>query len=280
MGEKTCKKLADLGNGLEVWRVGLNDLHEQDRNARTMSPRLFNQLVDNIQQDKRLESLPFVVLVDDQLEIVSGHHRVRAARAAGLKEIVVLVDVSEGLSRSRIVSKQLSHNAIQGMDDEGVLVELFKEMDDVGDMIASAVDAEGLGVYDSLVNLDFKGLSIHPDFHIVAFMFLPTQLEDFEGVVARMCDAEVAYIFPTESWIGVKEALLEVGVKCDIRNAAARISKMVEIVTDYLAYFGEDSRGKVDENTPKEGKYDELRGKEKKSPHERAMMNVLKKRMN
>ena len=43
-------------------------------------------------------------------EIISGHHRVRAGRAAGLEWFYVLVDGDEELSRSKIVSKQLSHN--------------------------------------------------------------------------------------------------------------------------------------------------------------------------
>src|SRR6266699_1322539 len=47
---------------------------------------------------------------------ISGHHRTRAATAAGLSELFVLVDVT-GLSRSQIAAKQLAHNAIEGQDN-------------------------------------------------------------------------------------------------------------------------------------------------------------------
>src|SRR3990167_3081838 len=107
--------LAVLGNGMEVWRVGVDDLQEQDKNARTMSPQAFQRLVANIKNGDRLESLPFCVLrPNGDIEIVSGHHRTRAARAAGLNEVPVLIDTTTTLTRSQIVAKQLAHNSISG----------------------------------------------------------------------------------------------------------------------------------------------------------------------
>ena len=79
--------------------------------------------------------------MDGKLEIISGHHRVKSARAAEMKEIIAIVDVSV-LSRSKIAAKQLAHNAISGFDDDSTLREIVKMIDDVDDMIESFVGKE------------------------------------------------------------------------------------------------------------------------------------------
>jgi hypothetical protein len=95
------EKVLDLGQGLQLWKVPIAALREQDVNARSMSKPMFERLSQTIARDKRLESLPFCARTDKAIEIVSGHHRARAAIAAGLTEMFVMVDVT-GLTRSQI----------------------------------------------------------------------------------------------------------------------------------------------------------------------------------
>src|ERR1035437_10075790 len=78
------QKIVELGNGLELWRVHPSTLREQDVNARAMPKAMFERLAQTIARDKRLESLPLCAKTDKGLEIISGHHRVRAATAAGI----------------------------------------------------------------------------------------------------------------------------------------------------------------------------------------------------
>ena len=104
------EKLADLGSGLIIARVKVADVREQDINARIMKPEMMKQLTDNIRKRGQLESLPYCALTD-KIEIISGHHRFRAAREAGMKEVIVILDIS-GLNRSQIAAKQIPHNAI------------------------------------------------------------------------------------------------------------------------------------------------------------------------
>jgi hypothetical protein len=90
---KIRAKLLDLGNGTSIWRVHLDWLREMEENARVMDPDRFERLVGNVRKDARLESLPLVTPNPDRTEeflIISGHHRTRAARSAGVMEIVVL----------------------------------------------------------------------------------------------------------------------------------------------------------------------------------------------
>lgn len=136
-----CEVIYDMGSGLVIAKVPLDKVKEQDINARIMKNEMQDQLTANIKKRGQLESLPLFVLVDGKLEIISGHHRVKSARAAEMKEIIAIVDVS-GLSRSKIAAKQLAHNAISGFDDDSTLREIVKMIDDVDDMIESFVGKE------------------------------------------------------------------------------------------------------------------------------------------
>ena len=153
----------DMGTELYIAKVQLADLKEQDINARIMKNEMQDQLTANIKNRGQLESLPLIALMGEKLEIISGHHRVKSAREAGLKEIIVILDKS-GLTRSKAASKQLAHNALSGFDDESTLREIVKLMDNVDDMMESYIGKEileePLEQFDKLntpaVQFDFK----------------------------------------------------------------------------------------------------------------------------
>ena len=147
-GQKIAyEKIAEMGSGLVIARVSADSIREQDINARIMKNEMQRQLTDNIKKRGQLESLPFCALTHDgeRVEIISGHHRIRSGKDAGLKDYFVILDVS-GLNRSNIVAKQIAHNAISGFDDQSMLKELAKLMDDVDDMIESYAGKEILEV--------------------------------------------------------------------------------------------------------------------------------------
>ena len=77
----------DMGTELYIAKVQLADLKEQDINARIMKNEMQDQLTANIKNRGQLESLPLIALMGEKLEIISGHHRVKSAREAGLKEM-------------------------------------------------------------------------------------------------------------------------------------------------------------------------------------------------
>ena len=68
------------------------------------SREMLEALSKNIAKEKRLESLPFVVkrIKGESVvfELISGHHRVRASRMAGVNYIYVLADTRD-LNRSK-----------------------------------------------------------------------------------------------------------------------------------------------------------------------------------
>ena len=174
-GSRIRKNLR-YGTGLIIAKVQLDKVREQDINARIMKKEMQDQLTANIKNRGQLESLPLLAEKDGVIEIVSGHHRIKSARAAGMKEIIAIIDVS-GLSRSKIASKQLAHNAISGFDDPSVLREICKMLDDVDDMLESFIGKdimeEPLEQYNKLLSPE-----VHFDFKNVTFSFLPHQVKD------------------------------------------------------------------------------------------------------
>ena len=165
----------DMGTELYIAKVQLAELKEQDINARIMKNEMQDQLTANIKNRGQLESLPLIALMGEKLEIISGHHRVKSAREAGLKEIIVILDKS-GLTRSKAASKQLAHNAISGFDDESTLREIVKLMDNVDDMMESYIGKEILE--EPLEQFDkLNTPAVQFDFKTIAFAFLPNRLE-------------------------------------------------------------------------------------------------------
>lgn len=217
--------LADLGYGIVVARVEINLIREQDKNAHLMKPEMFRQLHENIKKRGGLESLPLCALTD-KIEVISGHHRLRASKEAGLKEIIVLLDIT-GLTRSQIAAKQLAHNAINGFDDPSMLKEIAKMITDVDDMIESFIGKDVIGeplaelekLLAPMVDFDWKQLQI---------VFLPHQLKDLELLVSKT-QGNVDYI--GAAYIDQYEQLMETLSKYqnfkNVKNLGTAIHSMI-----------------------------------------------------
>jgi stage III sporulation protein SpoIIIAA len=230
-----AEKLLDMGQGLELWRVGLDEMKEQDVNARAMPVKMFDRLSTTIQRDGRLEALPFCAKTDRGLEIVSGHHRVRAARTAGLETIFALVDVS-GLNRSKIRAKQLAHNSIQGVDDKQLLAQIYQEIDDAEAKLEAFIDA---GFDSPIVKAKIDDVMVELSFDQLLIMFLPVESEIFERAVARieaLADKKVM-LAEHRLFEPFCELVNRVGKEYDIRAVGTILSKVSEIV---LTSLGED----------------------------------------
>lgn len=87
-------------------------------NARYMEENEYNKLVANVKKDGKLTSVPFCHIIDkNEIEVLSGNHRVMASVDAGLNEIEIML-CKEKLSKEQCIAIQLSHNSIEGKDDE------------------------------------------------------------------------------------------------------------------------------------------------------------------
>ena len=219
------ERLLELESNVELWRVDIDDLHEQDVNARVMDISAFNRLADNIKERGALvESLPYCHRdASGKIHIISGHHRVRAARAANIKQLHVLVDVSE-MPRSKIVSKQLAHNAIAGHDDPEMLRQLIQEMNNVDDLLRSFVAPELLPPPPDPINV-LPVASIRYDFQLMMFTFLPSQLRDFTQLLDLLhTNNDFVGVAPLENYEAFHDALLRYQKARDVRAIGAAIA--------------------------------------------------------
>lgn len=233
-----CSVIYDMGSGLVIAKVQIDKVKEQDINARVMKNEMQDQLTANIKKRGQLESLPFLVLNAGKLEIVSGHHRIKSARAAELKEVIAIIDVS-GLSRSQIAAKQLAHNAISGFDDDSTLREIVKMITDVDDMIESFV---GKDIMEEPLEQYEKMLSpaIQFDFKNVTFSFLPHQVQDMDVLVKNLetTAPEIIGVAPNEQCKSFVETLSRYQKFTDIRNVGAAIHSMVQNANERMNEVG------------------------------------------
>lgn len=221
-----------MGNGIAVWKVDVDLLREQDKNARVMSPDKFERMKGTIAEGGRLESLPLCVIQkntagNEEFHIISGHHRTRAARAAGLRKVFVMV-IEEELTHDQIRAKQLAHNALTGYDDPVLLAELFSEIQSVEAKLES-------GIFDG--DIDFELPSIQADdivfdfdYEMLQILFLPKQKEKFDEVLNLLKkDAEV-YLADKADFEKLRGVLAEMSGRENIRNVSALFAKMLDIV--------------------------------------------------
>lgn len=230
----------DMGTELYIAKVQLAELKEQDINARIMKNEMQDQLTANIKNRGQLESLPLIALMGEKLEIISGHHRVKSAREAGLKEIIVILDKS-GLTRSKAASKQLAHNAISGFDDESTLREIVKLMDNVDDMMESYIGKEILE--EPLEQFDkLNTPAVQFDFKTIAFAFLPNQIRDLDALMKNLngsC-AEIIGVAAYEQCEKFVETLDKYQQFTDIRNVGAAVHSMIDAANEKMDDAGFD----------------------------------------
>ena len=230
------EKIYDMGTGLIIAKVQLDKVREQDINARIMKNEMQDQLTQNIKKRGQLESLPFLVLSNGRLEIVSGHHRIKSARAAGIKELIAIIDVS-GLTRSQIAAKQLAHNAIAGFDDESTLREICKMITDVDDMLESYIGKEimeePLEQYEKLASP-----AVHFDFKNVTFAFLPHQIADMDVLVKALQGSEIVGVASYDDCQRFVEILGKYQQFTDIRNVGAAVHSMIENANERMNAVG------------------------------------------
>ena len=222
-----------LNNDLSVYRVPVGLAKPQEVNARYMSPRELKALRDNIAREGHLETLPLLALRDGTLEVISGHHRIKAAEMAGLADYFALV-YTRNLSRSELVAKQLAHNAIQGEDKQDVLAQLYSMIEEVDLLLETALDPEKLGLaaenFQPIVpKLDFQ-------YRYWSLAFLSDSFEDVEAL-AREVDsrAEFLGVVSEDKLEDLRSTLKRLSKSDDIRSLDGLLMRMLEITKEYLA---------------------------------------------
>lgn len=226
--------------GLNLMYLSVDDVREQDLNAQSMPHAMFEQLTQNIKDAGTPESVPLLAKTERGIEIVSGHHRIRASRAAEIKMFLGLV--YDDLPQSRIFSKQLAHNSIHGTSDPELVRRIWEQIDDVKARFESFIDPrsfEGLKpVSFTPVDVDMVTASKQ-----VLIVFLPTQKLDFDVALETILpktEVDAVYLAHRDNFDAFKAALQRVRSDLDIVNAATALVEMGRLALERLDEINND----------------------------------------
>lgn len=233
-----AEKIADVGKNLALFKGHPNELKEQDINAHVMPPEMFERLSENIKREGRLESLPFAKLcADGTHELISGHHRKRAAVAGGLEEIYWLADTRD-LPRSAVVAKQLAHNSIFGKDDSQTLKRLYEEMDSVADIIESFLRPEDFDDVKQLEPANVTDIAVDIPWKHLTLVFTPKTMEALERIdnwVRRIPrETDIIGVVSLDVLDRFRTAAISISRSEDVRSLGAIMTRMTEICEEHI----------------------------------------------
>ncbi len=162
----------------EIIKIDPRKIKLLEVNARYMKPEEYEKLVSNIKKDGQLTSVPFCYFNEDnEIEVLSGNHRVMASIDAGLNEIEVML-CKDKLSKDKALAIQLSHNSIVGQDDEELLRKLYAELE-------SLEFKEYSGLTDDFINFckqTEKAFKIpNLQYQAINLLFLPNEIDDIKN---------------------------------------------------------------------------------------------------
>lgn len=216
--------------------VDPKDVDLIDKNARYMEYETFNQLVKNIEHDGGLTSMPLCHKdpKTGKLTALSGNHRVKAARSAGIAEIMVMY-IEKPLTKGHKVAIQLSHNAIVGKDDMVILKSLWGEIEEIELKLYAGLDSELL---KELEEIEYTTIAeAHMDFRTITIAFLPEEAAAL-GEALQLADVlfsgDENYLVSRSHYEQVFAAVADVKEKFNIVNNPTAFMKIVELARERM----------------------------------------------
>lgn len=232
----------------EILQVDPKELKLLTLNARYMEADEFNRLVRNVKRDGCLTQLPFVYRKNGNLVVLSGNHRVQAAIKAGLKTIEVQAAIGS-LTKDQALAIQLSHNAISGKDDMGVLKQLYESINNLEFKEYSGLDDQTLKMLDEITAQSMSGANLK--FQMLNFLFLPSEVQEIKKVIKQVSTQvknDVTLSAKYEDYDMFLDTLNDVSKGTRIKNTAVTIMAMISIVNNHLddlkSYWIDDAKDK------------------------------------
>lgn len=211
-----------------------------EKNARFMTKEQFASLTNNIKKDGGLTSIPLCYKQESgRLLVLSGNHRVKASIEAGTREFLVLL-IDKKLTRQQQIAIQLSHNAIEGQDDEQILKELWQQIDDLEASIYSGLSTE---LIEKLNSIDFVTISEQRVlFKDITFLFLPEEIEELQAIcegIIESAKGKQIFVGRISEYNDILQGMIESKANQKIINNTLAFFAMARVVREYL-------EGKVD----------------------------------
>lgn len=169
----------------EIIKINPRDIKLLKENARYMKPEEYQKLVANIKKDGQLTSVPFCYYNEkNEIEVLSGNHRVMASIDAGLNEIEIMI-CKNNLTKEQALAIQLSHNSICGQDDEELLRKLYGKLENLEFKEYSGLADDFLN-YCKEVEKDFKVPNL--TYQALNLLFLPDEIEEIKQILVTISD--------------------------------------------------------------------------------------------
>lgn len=174
-----------LAGGYQIAVVPVDRLKLLEKNARYMPYEMFQKLVSNVKRDGGLSSVPLCWKRGDEYVVLSGNHRIMAAREAGLEEVLVMY-TDRDLTRQEQVAIQLSHNSLEGKDDRNILKSLWEEIDDMSLKFYAGLDDKTLDEMEKAAQKSFSEVNL--TYKALSFLFLPEEMEEVDAIFEKAGD--------------------------------------------------------------------------------------------
>lgn len=243
--ESVSKRL--FGDGAKLAVVDPRDLVLLKKNARVFKKDVFQQLTANIRKDGRLSSMPLCRKMEDgKLEVLSGNHRVQASVQAGLSQILVMV-IEEELSRASQIAIQLSHNALVGEDDTGILADLWSEIEDIEAKLYAGLSSDAVEKLEKIDLVSFTTPQVAS--RVMTFAFTEDEAERLNAVIESLeaLPAKEVYVQSIQHFDRFFDLLEQAKKKCSVRNTSLAMLQILDICETALAAMPDP----VDEKTAK-----------------------------
>jgi len=238
MAEQTSRPLT-----AEHREVDPTKLVPREKNARYMSSAEITRLVENVRRDGRLTSSVLVCQnADGSLELLSGHHRTKAAIMAGVAPIPAIV-ITDPLDEQQKVAIQLAHNAIAGQDDPSILADLYSALDLNWKKYSGLTD-DDVKKFGSL-SLDGVG-SLGVKYEELNLIFLPADLEVVDEALKRFeksgC-AKRVMVARFEDFDAFFDAVVRTKRLTRVLNNASSIAIMTQLACERLDQLEAEAAG-------------------------------------
>lgn len=232
-----------LPEGLVLQVANPRDLQPQHINARFMDDGTFNQLIANARRVQALESVPLCVRMGtSEIDIISGHHRIRAAVEAGIQRVLILL-YERDMTRSEIVAKQLAHNNLVGDDREDVLATLVREIQDYGDLVQEAhldlsdyaPPSEDTSAADNTAQEIEADINTTEAVKTVLLLFVPSQYDHVDAYVRAVTTnqpIDTALLAARETFEPWVSALQAVSAATRIEVVPQAVAEMARIASE------------------------------------------------
>lgn len=220
-----------------IKEINIADVDFLEKNAHFMNRGEFDQLTENIKKDGELTSVPVVVKQEnDRYRVISGNHRVKAAKIAGLTSISVMYCSYKDITNDEILAIQISHNSIKGDDDAGILKELMDEIEDLSYKEYAFVDES---TFDQLESVKFSILEPSNETLLYTFAFFNEDASDFESLKNTIdnlsaSDIERLNILPESSLEMFNDVIVKVQRHYKIKSSAISVIKMMQLAKKQL----------------------------------------------